>query len=92
MTTQVRRLEDAGLVSRTVDPDDARAVLIRITPKGVDMLRQVRIDRGAAIDPYLERLDDADRQTLGRRRPRACASSSTDAAAPKPTSQITEKE
>ena len=32
MTMQVRRLEDAGLVSRTVYPDDARAVLIRITP------------------------------------------------------------
>ena len=62
MTTQVRRLEDAGLVSRTVDPDDARAVLIRITPKGVDTLRQVRVDRGAAIDPYLERLDAADRK------------------------------
>lgn len=65
MTTQVRRLEDAGLVSRTVDPDDGRAVLIRITPKGVDTLRQVRVDRGAAIDPYLERLDDTDRKTLG---------------------------
>jgi DNA-binding MarR family transcriptional regulator len=64
MTTQVRRLEDAGLVSRTVDPDDARAVLIRITPQGVESLRQVRLDRGAAIDPYLERLDAADRQTL----------------------------
>lgn len=64
MTTQVRRLEDAGLVSRTVDPGDARAVLIRITPAGVQALEQVRADRGAAIDPYLERLDDADRQTL----------------------------
>jgi DNA-binding MarR family transcriptional regulator len=64
MTTQVRRLEDAGLVSRTVDPDDARAVLIRITPTGVETLRQVRLDRGAAVDPYLERLDAADRQTL----------------------------
>ena len=42
MTTQVRRLEDAGLVSRTVDPDDARAVLISITAEGVDTLRQVR--------------------------------------------------
>src|ERR1700754_634160 len=63
MTTQVRRLEDGGLVSRAVDPDDARAVLIRITPKGVDTLRQVRVDRAAAIDPYLERLDAADRQT-----------------------------
>src|SRR5690349_22494168 len=57
MTTQVRRLEDGGFVSRTVDPGDARAVLIRITPKGVDTLRQVRLDRGAAIDPYLERLE-----------------------------------
>lgn len=64
MTTQVRRLEEAGMVSRTVDPEDGRAVLIRITPKGVDTLRQVRLDRGAAIDPYLERLDVADRETL----------------------------
>jgi DNA-binding MarR family transcriptional regulator len=64
MTSQVRRLEDAGLVSRVTDPSDARAVLISITPKGVDCLVQVRADRGAAIDPYLERLDGADRQTL----------------------------
>ena|ERR1700760_510105 len=64
MTSQVRRLEDAGLVSRTTDPADARAVLISITPKGVESLERVRADRGAAIDPYLERLDTADRQTL----------------------------
>jgi DNA-binding MarR family transcriptional regulator len=84
MTMQVRRLEDAGLVSRTVDPDDARAVLIRITPKGVDMLRQVRVDRGAAIDPYLERLDAADRQTLDDA-VRVMRRLLKDAAAPKPT-------
>lgn len=64
MTTQVRRLEDAGLVSRTPDPADARAVLISITPKGVATLARVRADRGAVIDPYLERLDDGDRETL----------------------------
>jgi DNA-binding MarR family transcriptional regulator len=64
MTTQVRRLEDAGLVSRTNDPVDARAVLISITPKGVQTLAKVRSDRGAVLDPYLERLDAADRQTL----------------------------
>jgi DNA-binding MarR family transcriptional regulator len=64
MTTQVRRLEAAGLVSRTVDPVDARAVLISITAKGVAMLAQVRADRGAVIDPYLERLDASDRRTL----------------------------
>lgn len=64
MTTQVRRLEDAGLVSRTVDPDDARAVLISITPQGIATLAQVRADRGNAIDPFLEELDSADRDTL----------------------------
>jgi DNA-binding MarR family transcriptional regulator len=84
MTMQVRRLEDAGLVSRTVDPDDARAVLIRITEKGVDTLRQVRADRGAAIDPYLERLDDADRKTL-EDATRVLRRLLSDVAAPKPT-------
>ncbi|MDH6245810.1 DNA-binding MarR family transcriptional regulator [Mycobacterium sp. OTB74] len=64
MTTQVRRLEDSGLVSRSTDPDDARAVRIRITPEGVAALAQVRADRGKAIDPYLERLDESDRDTL----------------------------
>ena len=64
MTTQVRRLEDSGLVSRSVDPEDARAVLISITPAGVATLAQVRADRGGAVDPLLEQLDGADRQTL----------------------------
>lgn len=64
MTTQVRRLEDAGLVSRSVDPDDARAVLISITPAGVATLAQVRADRGQAVDPYLEQLSSADHDTL----------------------------
>jgi DNA-binding MarR family transcriptional regulator len=64
MTTQVRRLEDAGLVSRASDPADARAVLISITEEGTAALAQVRADRAAVIDPYLERLDAADRQAL----------------------------
>ncbi|MBI3690870.1 MAG: MarR family transcriptional regulator, partial [Mycolicibacterium aromaticivorans] len=64
MTTQVRRLEDAGLVARTPDPDDARAVRIRITPAGKTMLTQVRADRAAVIDPRIERLSDEDREIL----------------------------
>lgn len=64
MTTQVRKLEDAGLVSRATDPSDARAVLITITPKGVAMLTQIRAARSAVIDPYLDRLGESDRQTL----------------------------
>jgi len=59
-------------------------VLIRITPKGVDTLRQVRVDRAAAIDPYLERLDDADRQALSDS-VRVLRRLLEDAAAPTPT-------
>jgi DNA-binding MarR family transcriptional regulator len=65
MTTQVRRLEDAGLVTRTIDPVDARAVLIRITPDGIRTLTRVRADRAAVIDPLLAQLDDEDREVLG---------------------------
>jgi DNA-binding MarR family transcriptional regulator len=64
MTTQVRRLEDAGLVARTVDPGDARAVRIRITPEGMRTLSRVRVDRAAAIEPQLAKLGPADRQSL----------------------------
>jgi|ERR1700677_1882179 DNA-binding MarR family transcriptional regulator len=64
MSTQVRLLEDAGLVSRTTDSADARAVRISITAKGHSVLAQVHADCGAATDRCLARLDDADRQTL----------------------------
>ncbi|MDT5093091.1 MAG: hypothetical protein QOH60_2454 [Mycobacterium sp.] len=64
MTMQVRRLEDAGLVTRATDPADARAVLIEITAAGTATLRQVRADRAAVIDPHIAALDDQDRQTL----------------------------
>ncbi|CRZ13637.1 MarR family transcriptional regulator [Mycolicibacterium neworleansense] len=64
MTTQVRRLEDAGLVSRTTDPGDARAVLIGITDQGRRTLEQARADRAAAINPRLERLTADERKTL----------------------------
>jgi DNA-binding MarR family transcriptional regulator len=64
MTTQVRRLEDAGLVTRTADPGDARAVRIRITAQGMQTLNRVRTDRASAIEPQLGKLNAADRQTL----------------------------
>ena len=64
MTTQVRRLEDAGLVARTVDPGDARAVRIRITGEGIRTLNAVRADRAAAIEPQLALLEPEDRQVL----------------------------
>lgn len=64
MTTQVRRLEEAGLVTRTVDPGDARAVRIRITAEGRHTLNAVRADRAAAIEPQLALLVSTDREVL----------------------------
>src|SRR6201989_1858646 len=64
MTTQVRRLEDAGLVTRTVDPGDARAVRIKITAEGMQTLNRVRADRASAIEPQLAELNATDTQTL----------------------------
>lgn len=64
MTTQVRRLEEAGLVTRTTDPEDARAVLIRITAKGSQTLARVRADRAAVIEPRIRQLSDSDRANL----------------------------
>ncbi|MGV0624833.1 MarR family winged helix-turn-helix transcriptional regulator [Mycolicibacter minnesotensis] len=64
MTTQVRRLEEAGLATRAVDPLDARAVLIRITDKGIETIARVRQDRASSLDPEFDRLSDEDRRTL----------------------------
>lgn len=52
MTTQVRRLEDAGLVTRTADPGDARAV--RRWEQG-----QLRLDRSRAVCPHRGQRADA---------------------------------
>jgi DNA-binding MarR family transcriptional regulator len=66
MTTQVRRLEEAGLVVRTPDPDDARAVRIAMTAKGSEVLAHVRTDRAAVIDPRIQRLSQQDRDALAK--------------------------
>jgi len=42
MTTEIRRLEEAGLVSRRSDPTDRRAVLISSTDDGVTAIQQHR--------------------------------------------------
>ena len=64
MTTQVRRLETAALVSRVEDPSDARAVLVSITPAGRDVLTAARTARAAAIAPHFARLDEDELETL----------------------------
>ena len=48
VTSIVRRLEAAGLVTRTPHPDDGRAILCEITPEGRDLVERATADLVAA--------------------------------------------
>lgn len=64
MTIQVQRLEELGLLSRTSDPADSRAVLIALTDRGRDLLGELRAARAAALAPMLDALADPQRDQL----------------------------
>ncbi|HYT38444.1 MAG TPA: MarR family transcriptional regulator, partial [Acidimicrobiia bacterium] len=40
VSRQVRQLEELGLVVRTPDPVDGRAILLQVTPAGLDALQR----------------------------------------------------
>jgi DNA-binding MarR family transcriptional regulator len=48
VTSIVRRLEAAGLVTRTPHPDDGRAILCEITPAGRELVERATADLVAA--------------------------------------------
>jgi DNA-binding MarR family transcriptional regulator len=64
MTGVVARLEQDGLLQRTRDPEDARAVRIALTAAGRDELASVRSSRAAVLQERLDRLDDDARAAL----------------------------
>ncbi|ONK11826.1 MarR family winged helix-turn-helix transcriptional regulator [Streptomyces sp. MP131-18] len=49
VTRQVAPLVDAGLVHRTADPADGRAVVLALSPPGADRLAEVRSSRRRLI-------------------------------------------
>ena len=63
-TVAIRRLEKLGLVKRSRDPSDLRAVLVDITPKGLAVHRESLANRRAALAAMLAQLSDDDRDTL----------------------------
>lgn len=63
-TTLVGRLESQGLVTRTPDPDDGRAVRVSITPAGEKLLAERRAARAEALDARLAVLDAGERALL----------------------------
>lgn len=57
MTTQLQRTESAGWVTRSPDPADARATLVRLTDAGRAALDSARAARLATLAPVLAQLD-----------------------------------
>lgn len=64
MTTLVNRLEAQGLVRRSPDPADGRAVLVGITEAGARFLQGRRSERARALARQIADLPDADRRAL----------------------------
>lgn len=63
-TVAIRRLEKLGLVKRSRDPSDLRAVLVEITPQGHAQHAESLAARRAALANLLRKLSVADLQTL----------------------------
>jgi DNA-binding MarR family transcriptional regulator len=59
-------LEARGLVERTSDPSDRRAVLLRATAAGRAIRNEVDVARAADARAFFGRLPGADRATLAR--------------------------
>src|ERR1700749_620084 len=65
LTTVIDALEEAGLVRREIDPRNRRAILLRLTDRGVDVRDELREARRRAAKDLFAPLPAADREALG---------------------------
>lgn len=63
-TRVVARLEEAGLVTRTADPDDRRVAHVAITPAGRALLKRIRSRKNEYLARRLRALAPAEQATL----------------------------
>jgi len=63
-TVAIRRLEKLGLVKRSRDPSDMRAVLVEVTPDGLVQHGEALATRRAYLAAMLTRLSEAERGDL----------------------------
>src|SRR3954451_2423440 len=66
VTRLVAKLEETELVARTADPLDGRSSLIALTPKGAELLAELRTRKDAFLAARLRKLSAEDRATLAR--------------------------
>ena len=64
ITRIVDRLEQQGLVTRAVDPTDARSTVLELSAPGRSALSQLRHERTAFLARLLRELDDAELASL----------------------------
>ena len=68
-TRVVASLEEAGLVTRSSDPDDKRASLISLTEVGGETLKALRKERATGLGAQLDALSESERRLLERALP-----------------------
>lgn len=60
----VTKLEDDGYLVRTIDPNDKRATVLKLTEMGSVRAEEIRSERESFLDDYFGRLSDDEKQTL----------------------------
>jgi DNA-binding MarR family transcriptional regulator len=65
-TEVIDALEERGLVTRSPDPDDRRATLVRLTPAGQRVAAEVRAAQRADAQAFFGRLSPEDTTALIR--------------------------
>ena len=65
-TVAIRRLEKLGLVKRSRDPSDLRAVLVDITPEGLSQHRDALASRQAHLAALLSKLSTEELDALAK--------------------------
>ncbi|WP_405489541.1 MarR family winged helix-turn-helix transcriptional regulator [Streptomyces sp. NBC_00096] len=64
VTRQVAPLVDSGLVKRTSHPEDGRAVVLALSPRGLARLEEVRSSRRELMARVTEGWDEAERESF----------------------------
>jgi len=63
-TVAIRRLEKVGLVKRSRDPSDMRAVLVEVTPEGQVQYTEALDARRSQLSTMLGKLSEEERENL----------------------------
>jgi DNA-binding MarR family transcriptional regulator len=66
MTTRLDRLEERGLVARSLSPDDRRSFVITLTPAGLELADRAISTRLAGVERILNLIRPAEQEELAQ--------------------------